>query len=46
MLIGAGEGIEKRRLAAVLVSGQRKYHSSAPPFSSIFLASSTRSVSS
>ena len=45
VLVGAGEGIEKRRFAAVLVADECKDHFSSPS-TSIFLASSTRSVSS
>ena len=45
VLIGAGEGIEECRFAAVLVADESKDHFSSPS-TSIFCASSTRSVSS
>ena len=45
VLVGAGESVEKRRFAAVLVADECKDHFSSPS-TSIFLASSTRSVSS
>jgi len=47
MLVGACQGVEKRGLAAVLISGQREYHAAPPSCStSIFTASATRIVSS
>ena len=49
MLVGARELVEQRRLAAVLVAGECKYHYSASPSgasSAISRASSRRSVSS
>ena len=45
VLIGAGEGVEQRGLAAVLIAYQRKNHQGSS-FTSIFSASSTRRVSS
>ena len=45
VLVGAGEGVEQRRLAAVLVADKSKDHADTPS-TSIFFASSTRSVSS
>ena len=45
VLVGPGEGVEQRRLAAVLVADKRKDHADTPS-TSIFFASSTRSVSS
>ena len=45
MLIGAGEGVEQRGFAAVLIAYQRKNHH-VSSFTSIFSASSTRRVSS
>ena len=45
VLVGAGEGVEERRLTAVLVADKCKDHAGTPSIS-IFFASSTRSVSS
>ena len=45
VLVGTGEGVEQRRLAAVLVADKRKDHADTPS-TSIFFASSTRSVNS
>ena len=45
VLVGTGEGVEERRLAAVLVADKCKDHAGTPSIS-IFFASSTRSVSS
>ena len=46
VLVGARQGVEQRGLAAVLVSGQGKYHGVSTSLSSIFAASSSRRVSS
>ena len=46
MLVGAGQGVEQRGLAVVLIAGQGKYHTFSLFSTVICRASSTRSVSS
>ena len=45
VLVGAGEGVEKRGFAAILIADQGENHTAAS-FTWIFMASSTRRVSS
>ena len=45
VLVGAGEGVEKRGFAAILIADQGENHTAAS-FTWIFVASSTRRVSS